>query len=217
MLARVARIRAPSAWPARLCGRPASARSRHVRRARAGAHTRGPRGRPRALRRASLRALVSRDRRRRARGRSAERSMRPCRVTTTMAEGRMAARGRDGRHAITHYRVRERFHDAALVELRARDGAAASDPPAHGAARPSAGGRSGVYGCARCAGYNRCGTEVRCGTTGAVRGAAGAGRQMLHAWRLAFPHPLRRGVIQVEAPLPEDFERAGLAKLRRLR
>ena len=36
---------------------------------------------------------------------------------------------------------------------------------------------------------------------------------MLHAWRLEFPHPLRRAVIQVEAPLPEDFERA----LRRLR
>ncbi|HUB08546.1 MAG TPA: RluA family pseudouridine synthase [Myxococcales bacterium] len=38
-------------------------------------------------------------------------------------------------------------------------------------------------------------------------------RQALHARLLAFPHPRRREVIRVEAPLPEDFERA-LAILR---
>ena len=42
---------------------------------------------------------------------------------------------------------------------------------------------------------------------------AGAKRNMLHAWTLAFPHPLTGEPIAVEAPLPEDFD----SVLRRLR
>ncbi len=38
-------------------------------------------------------------------------------------------------------------------------------------------------------------------------------RQALHARLLAFPHPRRKEIVRVEAPLPEDFERA-LAILR---
>ncbi|MCC7242294.1 MAG: RluA family pseudouridine synthase, partial [Acidobacteria bacterium] len=38
-------------------------------------------------------------------------------------------------------------------------------------------------------------------------------RPLLHAWRLAFPHPLTGVSIAVTAPVPPDFERA----LRRLR
>ena len=30
---------------------------------------------------------------------------------------------------------------------------------------------------------------------------------MLHAWRLAFPHPLTGTRIAVEAPMPEDFQK----------
>lgn len=30
-------------------------------------------------------------------------------------------------------------------------------------------------------------------------------RQMLHAWRLVFPHPISGKLLQFEAPLPEDF------------
>jgi 23S rRNA pseudouridine1911/1915/1917 synthase len=41
-------------------------------------------------------------------------------------------------------------------------------------------------------------------------------RQALHAARLRFLHPQRREVIEVEAPLPEDFQRT-LAALRRYR
>jgi 23S rRNA pseudouridine1911/1915/1917 synthase len=40
------------------------------------------------------------------------------------------------------------------------------------------------------------------------------GRQFLHAWRLAFPHPLSREQIEVESPLPEDLRRT-LAALSR--
>jgi 23S rRNA pseudouridine1911/1915/1917 synthase len=32
-------------------------------------------------------------------------------------------------------------------------------------------------------------------------------RQALHAWRIAFPHPSTRGLIEIEAPLPVDMRR----------
>jgi 23S rRNA pseudouridine1911/1915/1917 synthase len=34
------------------------------------------------------------------------------------------------------------------------------------------------------------------------------GRQFLHAWRLAFPHPLRAERVEVESPLPEELQAA---------
>jgi 23S rRNA pseudouridine1911/1915/1917 synthase len=36
-------------------------------------------------------------------------------------------------------------------------------------------------------------------------GGAGMARQALHAWRLSFPHPVTRRLIEVEAALPEDI------------
>jgi 23S rRNA pseudouridine1911/1915/1917 synthase len=36
------------------------------------------------------------------------------------------------------------------------------------------------------------------------------GRQALHAWRIAFPHPVTRTPIEIEAPLPEDMRRLTL-------
>jgi 23S rRNA pseudouridine1911/1915/1917 synthase len=38
------------------------------------------------------------------------------------------------------------------------------------------------------------------------------GRQFLHAWRLAFPHPLTGEQIEIESPLPADLQ-AALARL----
>jgi len=35
-------------------------------------------------------------------------------------------------------------------------------------------------------------------------------RQALHAWRVAFPHPVTRQPIEIEAPMPEDMRRLGL-------
>jgi 23S rRNA pseudouridine1911/1915/1917 synthase len=32
--------------------------------------------------------------------------------------------------------------------------------------------------------------------------------QFLHAWRLAFPHPLRPERVEVESPLPTDLQAA---------
>jgi 23S rRNA pseudouridine1911/1915/1917 synthase len=34
------------------------------------------------------------------------------------------------------------------------------------------------------------------------------GRQFLHAWRLAFPHPQRAERVEVESPLPEELQAA---------
>jgi 23S rRNA pseudouridine1911/1915/1917 synthase len=32
-----------------------------------------------------------------------------------------------------------------------------------------------------------------------------APRQMLHAWRLQFPHPIKGALVSAEAPLPADM------------
>jgi 23S rRNA pseudouridine1911/1915/1917 synthase len=42
---------------------------------------------------------------------------------------------------------------------------------------------------------------------GTPRAAAAAPRQMLHAWTLAFPHPITGTRIAVTAPLPDDVAR----------
>jgi 23S rRNA pseudouridine1911/1915/1917 synthase len=42
---------------------------------------------------------------------------------------------------------------------------------------------------------------------GTARAAAAAPRQMLHAWTLAFPHPMTGARIAVTAPLPDDVAR----------
>lgn len=39
-------------------------------------------------------------------------------------------------------------------------------------------------------------------------GAPAAERLFLHAWRLAFPHPEHRGLVQTEAPVPASFANA---------
>jgi 23S rRNA pseudouridine1911/1915/1917 synthase len=41
-------------------------------------------------------------------------------------------------------------------------------------------------------------------------------RQALHAWRLRFTHPVKRHLVEAEAPLPPDFQKM-LAALRRQR
>ena len=60
---------------------------------------------------------------------------------------RMAVVG-NGRPAVTHYRVTERFPRATLVECRLETRANPPDPRPHGARRPCAGRRS-VYGARR--------------------------------------------------------------------
>ena len=87
---------------------------------------------------------------------------------------------------MTHFVVRERFGDvAALLELTLETGRQHQIRlHLQRLGHPVLGDR--VYGRG---------------------GGIDAPRQMLHAWRLAFPHPLTGVRIAVEAPLPEDFQK----------
>jgi 23S rRNA pseudouridine1911/1915/1917 synthase len=90
-----------------------------------------------------------------------------------------------GLTAITRFVVRETFEDAALLELELETGRQ-HQIRAHleHLGHPVAGDR--VY-----AGHAR----------------LPAPRQMLHAWRLSFAHPLSGEAVSVEAPLPPDFRK----------
>jgi len=99
-----------------------------------------------------------------------------------------------GLDAATDYRVRERLNGAALLELRLHTGRQHQirlhlEKIGH----PLIGER--VYA-----------SEASASAKATARQASvGAKRNMLHAWKLAFPHPLTGTRISVEAPLPADF------------
>ncbi|MEZ5416005.1 MAG: RluA family pseudouridine synthase [Vicinamibacterales bacterium] len=108
-------------------------------------------------------------------------------IADAYAGGRrhLAAPGEASRPAVTHYVVRHAYGTAAaLVELTLDTGRQ-HQIRLHLAhlGHPVLGDR--VYGTARA--------------------AAAAPRQMLHAWTLAFPHPITGARIAVDAPLPDDF------------
>lgn len=108
---------------------------------------------------------------------------------------RIAGAG-EGRPAVTHYRVREAWRRAALLELKLDTGR-----------------QHQIRLHLQLLGHPIVGEDVYAAGegSGAKRRAR---RQMLHAWRLAFPHPLRDGTVRAEAPMPADFA-AVLARLRR--
>ena len=92
----------------------------------------------------------------------------------------------DGRHAVTHFRVRHAYRNAALVELRLETGRQHQIRlHLQELGHPLVGER--VYGD----------DERR----------ARAARQMLHAWKLEFRHPVRDGMVSAEAPVPPDMSR----------
>ena len=109
-------------------------------------------------------------------------------IADSYASGRrrLAGPGEPSLPAITHFVVRERFGTAgALLELTLDTGRQHQIRlHLQRLGHPVLGDR--VYG-------RDGGLEVP--------------RQMLHAWRLAFPHPLTGTRIAVEAPLPEDFQK----------
>jgi 23S rRNA pseudouridine1911/1915/1917 synthase len=109
-----------------------------------------------------------------------------------------------GRHAVTHYEVRERFGDCTLLLCRLETGrthqirvhlASIGHPligdPAYGRKFAKADARS----------------------AGQVGGPIAFQRQALHAWRLGLVHPATRKDASWESPLPGDFS-ALLALLR---
>jgi 23S rRNA pseudouridine1911/1915/1917 synthase len=107
---------------------------------------------------------------------------------------RIVRREQEGRHAVTHYRVRERFRDGALLELQLETGR-----------------QHQIRLHLEQLGHPILGERVYTADADDRRAA----RVMLHAWRLSFPHPLRRRrIVRAEAPMPADFS-ALLTRLQR--
>lgn len=108
---------------------------------------------------------------------------------------RFTGKVRSGKPAVTIYRVRERLEGAALLEVDLLTGRthqirvhlAESGHPLLGDA---------VYG------------GTRKGEARVKDVQEQLGRQALHAWRLAFPHPRTGARRAFEAPLPADFHKA---------
>jgi 23S rRNA pseudouridine1911/1915/1917 synthase len=99
-----------------------------------------------------------------------------------------------GLDAATDYRVREIFKGAALLELTLHTGRQHQirlhlEKLGH----PLIGER--VYAT----------RESAFTKASAGHASVSAKRNMLHAWKLAFPHPITGTRIAVEAPLPKDF------------
>ena len=116
------------------------------------------------------------------------------RISTGYRDGRRTIVGADraGLDSATDYKVRERFKNAALLELRLHTGR-----------------QHQIRLHLEKIGHPLIGERVysQADAPGSHMPAPAANRNMLHAWTLAFPHPLTGEPISVEAPLPADFLR----------
>jgi RluA family pseudouridine synthase len=116
------------------------------------------------------------------------------RISSGYRDGRrkLVDEDKSGLDSTTDYRVRERLKNAALLELRLHTGRQHQirlhlEKLGH----PLIGERV----------YSAEGARPQDLKTSRPR----ATRNMLHAWTLAFPHPITSKRIAVEAPLPNDF------------
>ena len=99
---------------------------------------------------------------------------------------RVARREDEGRHAVTHYRVRRAFRHAALLEIELETGR-----------------QHQIRLHMQQLGHPLVGERVYLDELARIQ----APRQMLHAWRLRFPHPITSDIIAVEAPMPADMSK----------
>jgi 23S rRNA pseudouridine1911/1915/1917 synthase len=90
----------------------------------------------------------------------------------------------DGKPAVTHYEIRERFRDAAELQFTLETGRT-HQIRVHVAALGHPIVNDPVYG--------------------RVDGRFDLPGQALHAWRLAFPHPTTHDPLTFEAPPPADY------------
>jgi len=102
----------------------------------------------------------------------------------------------DGREAITHYRVRERFRALTLIECRLETGRT------HQIRVHMAHVRHPLVGDAQYGNGLRLPRNASAGLADALRGFR---RQALHAERLEFAHPADGRTIAVEAEMPADM------------
>jgi 23S rRNA pseudouridine1911/1915/1917 synthase len=102
---------------------------------------------------------------------------------------------KEGKPAVTHYEVRERFEGAALLEVRLETGRT------HQIRVHLAEAGFPLFGDALYGGLKR--------GKGLSREVSEAlGRQALHAWKLAFTHPRTGKRLSLIAPVPADFQQA---------
>ena len=116
---------------------------------------------------------------------------------------RFSSRVRDGKRAVTRFSVLARVEEAAWVDVELLTGRT-HQIRAHFADQGWPLFGDALYGGTRREG-DKAPAPVR-------RAAAALGRQGLHAWRLAFDHPITGVRIRCEAPLPDDL-RAALREL----
>lgn len=114
------------------------------------------------------------------------------RISSSYQGGRRKLVGADspGLDSATDYLVRERLKNAALVELRLHTGR-----------------QHQIRLHLEQLGHPLIGERVYSGQQASGPSGHQAKRNMLHAWKLAFPHPLTGTRIAVEAPIPDDFRK----------
>ena len=113
---------------------------------------------------------------------------------------RFTSKVKEGKPALTLYKVRERFEGAAAVEVDLRTGRT------HQIRVHLAETGHPLLGDALYGGKRKAPARV-------LEATEALGRQALHAWKLTFPHPRTGKRVALEAPLPADLQRA-LAVLR---
>jgi 23S rRNA pseudouridine1911/1915/1917 synthase len=113
----------------------------------------------------------------------------------SLIQKRTHPRDPQGAEAVSDYRVVEEFRDTSLVEVRLRTGK-----------------RNQIRIQARLRGHTLVGERRYVYGPAALRPIAFP-RQALHAYRLAFRHPVDGRELRFEAPLPDDFSEL-LAQLR---
>jgi 23S rRNA pseudouridine1911/1915/1917 synthase len=125
---------------------------------------------------------------------------------------RVVSQQQAGLDATTDYIVREQFGSASLVELRLHTGRQHQIRlHLQKLGHPILGEK--VYEVGKLSALDKPkGLSPRGRGVGGDK-PLGLSRTMLHAWTLAFPHPITGVRISVQAPLPRDFERL-LARLR---
>ena len=132
---------------------------------------------------------------------ASERGTIELRISSEYQDGRRRIVGKEqaGLDATTHYVVRERFAGAALVELELHTGR-----------------QHQIRLHLQKLGHPLLGEKIYLGAAGnpGLPPQESSPRTMLHAWTLAFPHPITNARVSVEAPAPKDFDRV-LERLRR--
>lgn len=128
-------------------------------------------------------------------------------VPARRGKARPAAKGEDGKPAVTHFKTLERFKGFALLE-----------------AAPRSGRSHQIRVHLKYAGFPLAVDDAYGGVDRLTRGDLGLrpaaevvlGRTPLHAWSLRVPHPSNGAPLAIDAPLPADLESV-LGVLRGLR